>query len=121
MLSDQAVERLCELGLDETLCRGLQENSGSNYLAIIDRGKVFREVLSEKDIDYLDSIRDGMVRLRTALYGTDTSGWGAIEFDDSEKMKGNDGLNIVVYDNDRRCVIDSVNFAIESSEAAITR
>ena len=121
VLSDQAVERLCELGLDETLCRGLQENSGSNYLAIIDRGKVFREVLSEKDIDYLDSIRDGLVRLRTALYGTDTSGWGAIEFDDSEKMKGNDGLNIVVYDNDRRCVIDSVNFAIESPEAAITR
>ena len=120
-LSDRAVEELRSLGLDETLCDGLQKDSSKSYLAVIDRGKILHEELSEQNIYCSCSIRNNLVRLEAILRGSGSSGSSVITFDEVEQQKNSSGLNIVVYDYDRRRVIDAVNFAIGDSDLTCSR
>ena len=57
---------------------------------------------SGKPEEIRDSFRSGIMRL--------VMDSGSIKINEKEQSKKLKGLNIVVYSNDRKCVIDSVNF-----------
>ena len=71
-------------------------------------------------VSYSGTIKNGTIRLMTSSSGY--SGQKAsICFDGKEKSKNMSGINIVVYSNERRCVVDSVNFDTSNPEVPCTR
>ena len=105
-LTDEMKEALRDLGLQEDWHDAYRKS----YLALIDRGKVAFEELSSKKLEYKDSFRSGVMRLAMVSAGNTVGNQSSIKINDKEQAKNQRGLNIVVYSNDRKCVIDSVNF-----------
>ena len=116
-MSSQALTALQELGLDTAL----QGDKYMSYLAVIDRGRVaIDEQKSDDSVSFSGSIRNGVVRLKASSSGY--SGQKAsIRFDGNETSQNRNGLNIVVYSNERRCVVDSVNFDTSDPEVPCVR
>lgn len=89
-----------------------------SYLAVVDSGKVTYEQMADEEITYASSFRNGLVRIEMTSAGHDAGDLSSIKIDNAEQSKNRSGLNIVVYNNARHCVIDSVNF--DFSDSAIT-
>ena len=116
-ISSQADQALQELGL-ESISR---EDKNLSYLAVIDCGKVVaNELRSDDSVSYSGSIRNGIIRLKVSSSGY-SGEKGTISFDGKESSKNRSGLNIVVYSNERRCVVDSVNFDTSDPEVPCVR
>lgn len=113
----QANTVLSELGLEPIP----NDDKPFSYLAVIDSGNVIaNEQKNDGRVSYSGAIKNGTVRLRASSSGY--SGQKAsISFDGKEKSKDMSGINIVVYSNERKCVIDSVNFNTTDSEITCTR
>ena len=105
-MTDEIRTDLANLGLKETWAKALRHS----YLAMIDRGNVIYEKLSDKAITYKDSFQNGRMRIDMLSAGYNAGNKSSIKIDNVENSKNLRGLNIVVYNNERRCVIDSVNF-----------
>ncbi len=109
-LSDRAREELRELGL----AADLSEYYIYGYYAVIYPDKVVEELNRERTIEYSGTIRDGEVYFLIKSAGFAAGEVSSIIIDGVEYSKGLTGFNIVVYDNENRLVIDSVNFGVSS-------
>lgn len=108
-LSDSELDLLAALGLS---AEGLGE-IGTSYCAVVEAGSVLYERTSEDSLSRTGSSLDGQLLYRIASDGSE-DGSCSIKLDGSQEAIQSDGLNIVVYDNARRYVVDSACF--ESAE-----
>lgn len=117
----EAFEGLSETQKEALKTLGLKINwdkaPGSNYLAVIDGGEIVYQKLSEEELETSGSFRGGQAIYQLA--STESS--GSIKINNSEKSKNKRGLNIVVYDNEYRTVIDAVCFDTHEAETKVSR
>lgn len=105
-LSEADVSALRNLGLQMDYTKALQHS----YIAIIENGEVKYEALSSRPLNY-----NGICNQSGKQYELYSSGWwttpkASIKIDEKEYAINTRGLNIVVYDNKRDLVLDSVAF-----------
>lgn len=105
-MPEESRQALSELGLRENWNDAYQ----CGYLAVIDKQSIVYEKLSRQKQEYSGSFRDGLVRIAAASAGYNAGNVSSIRIDGTEYSRNRRGLNIVVYNNERHCVIDSVNF-----------
>ena len=109
---------LKNLGLKSEFSSDAFEQS---YVAIIDNGNVYYEALSNRKINY-----KGRMENQKSNYEIISSGWytspeAKIIIDGMNYSMNYRGLNIVVYDDDRNMVIDSVCFDTYLKEHEVIR
>ena len=105
-MTDEIKENLKKLGLSESWNDAVQHS----YLAMIDKGEVVYEKLSDKMLTYKGNFRNGLMRIDMSSAGFHVGNKSSIKINGEEKSINWRGFNIVVYNNERQCVIDSVNF-----------
>ena len=117
-LRESTMEAMRRLGLSADLAG----QDGCNYLAVISGGEVLAEKLSFEPIAYKGTILDGYVPLYV-LSTKDENGNGlaSIQIDGEEYSKNGSGLNIVVYNNQTRKIVDSMWFNTCEPENAPAR
>ena len=93
----------------------------NSYYAVIENGQVMVEEMSNQKLDHSGSFRDGEVIYSLASAGFTNGNDCSIKINYSENAKRRRGLNIVVYDNELKCVIDSVCFDTHSEELTASR
>ena len=98
-LSEECVGKLKGLGLSSDW--NMIQKKG--YLGMIEKGKIRLDEATNEE--YRGSFRNGVMRLVMS-----SGNKASIKINEKEQSKNLRGLNIVVYNNDRKCVIDSVNF-----------
>lgn len=99
---------------------GIKKGTES-YFAVIEKGIVVQEPTGEDMLKKLGAFRDGQVIDQIGSAGADWGNDCSVQINGKEQAKRQQGLNIVVYSNDTRSVIDSVCFDIPSPEAAASR
>lgn len=104
-----------ELGL-QIVRKGEYRDS---YLAVVDRGAVKYETMSNLQIDYKMTMNGLPVVLSSS--GWNTTSLSRIKIGGIEYSTGTRGLNIVVYDNASKMVVDSVAFDTCSQDKPATR
>ncbi len=105
-LNEADINALRNLGLQADYSKALQHS----YIAVIENGAVQYEALSNRPLDY-----SGVCSQSGKEYELHSSGWwtvanASIKIDGVEYAVNTRGLNIVVYDNERDLVLDSVAF-----------
>lgn len=80
------------------------------YVAVIENGNVKYEALSNRQLDYEGICGQEESKLSLHSSGWKTSSHTSIMISDREYTCGNRGIQIVVYDNKRDLVLDSVCF-----------
>lgn len=114
-MTDDIRADLAQLGLqatwDDAAC-------GQSYVAIIELGQVTYEEMSDDVIDRKTTFRNGQVRLAISSAGSNAGNDCSIRINDKEYATDKGELNIVVYSNDRNCVIDAIAFDMD--DAALT-
>ena len=105
-LTDQIRTKLHELGLSFDW----KDAYRKGYLAVIDKGNVVFEQSSDQMITYEGTFRNHLERLQMSSAGFDAGNTSSIMINGTEQSLNRRGLNVVVYDNFRKCVIDTVNF-----------
>jgi len=104
LMTAELQKKLKALGLREDLQKGLTKS----YLAVIDRGEVIYEALSEEALEYDAMLEELSIHAESAgFYGGNTS---SIQLDGEEYSVNGRGMNIVVYDRLLKGVMDSVCF-----------
>lgn len=106
-MNKEVKSKLKKLGLRERWGRNALQHS---YLAVIDKGTVVYEELSSQKLIYKNSFRDGLMRIDMSSAGFYVGNLSSIKINNMEESQNKRGFNIVVYDNNRQCIIDSVNF-----------
>ena len=91
-----------------------------SYYAVISAGGV-REELSKEALNANGSFRDGLGVYEISSAGTDSGDSCSILLDGTEYARNRRGLNIVVYDNSCKKVIDSVCFDLHDKELTANR
>lgn len=106
-LREPTLEILRQLGLTADL----DGQEGCNYLAIVSDGEVLMEELSFEPIEYWGAVRGGDIPLY-ALSMKDEWGNGlaSVRIGGEEYSKNQSGLNVIVYNNQTRKIVDSVWF-----------
>ncbi|MCD8250002.1 MAG: hypothetical protein LUC60_09175 [Lachnospiraceae bacterium] len=112
-LDAQLLELMCSLGLSASL-ENLYQGS---YYAVIDGDQVWEEAGYET-LTCKGSIRNGAELYEITSEGMIAGNSCSILIDETEYAKGKRGLNIVVYCNDSKKVIDSVCFDTSEGLAA---
>lgn len=106
-LREDTLEIMRRLGLSADLAG----QDGCNYLAVVSNGAVLLEELSFEPVEYKGTILDGYVPLY-AFSKKDE--WGdavtAVRIGGEEYSKNENGLNIIVYNNQTQKIVDSVWF-----------
>jgi hypothetical protein len=107
-MNEEIVSKLWELGLTQDLRGKVQ----LPYIAVIDRGDVVYEALGadiRESLTWTGELRDGSEYeiLSAGLHAGNTCVIALNKADYAVKRRG---LNIVVYDNETREVLDSVAF-----------
>ena len=79
-----------------------------SYVAVIDKGELLYEAVSNREIDH--DMQIGSMKVNLA-----SSGWlakpnSSVKINGKEYAQGGRGLNIVVYDSESGLVVDSVSF-----------
>ena len=102
--SDIGIMRSLGLKMDYT------EAFHNSYIAVIENGEVIYEALSNRPLNYR-----GVCSLSNKVYELYSAGWltnaqASIKLDGIEFAVNSRGLNIVVYDDERGLVLDSVAF-----------
>lgn len=105
-LNEADLNALRALGLREDYSEAFQDS----YIAVIQDGKVEYEALSNRPLDY-----NGVCGRSGKKYELHSSGWwtaagASVRLDGTEYAVNSRGLNIVVYDDERGLVLDSVGF-----------
>lgn len=98
----------CKVGFDES-------NYENSYVGVINGGKLAYEKVGEEAISYNYSLENGTV---AGLYSNGKTGedGAAITIDGKKYAINSAGLNIVVYDKESGCVVDSVSFNTHDSQ-----
>ncbi len=127
MLANEYKEMTILMAAEEDMAVGLTEDdicalrllglqadfsnaANQSYVAVIENGEVKYESLSNRQINY-----KGTCDKSSTIYELYSSGWWAgsgvsIKVGDEEYAYNHKGLNIVIYDNERALVVDSVCF-----------
>ena len=104
-ISDFTITQLQSLGLKKSL-RNKWQNS---YIAVWEDGKLKCEKIGTKEIEYSDTFMNGLsYSVRSG--GLKSEKTASIIIDNSERIQGGRGLNIVVYNKFINEVISSVYF-----------
>ena len=114
-MNDEILSRMKKLGLSPNL-KGTED--GTHNCAVKDNNYVI-EKLTKDNIIFSGSIRNGAViyKLNVNTDAINERGHAYSMVIDG-KQCGNqyDGINIVVYDNDLKCIIDKININTNSEE-----
>lgn len=105
-LHETDINALRELGL-RTDFSGAFRNS---YLAVLENGEVKYEALSNRSLEYSGVCEESGTKYKLYSSGWWTVAGASIRLDGDGYAVGSRGLNIVVYDDERRLVLDSVCF-----------
>ena len=98
------------------------ETYGASYIAVIDEGEVLCEELSSEALEFTGSFQDGALLYTVSSAGSEAGNTVDIEIEGSSEDMGRGGVNIVVYSNERQCVVDSVCFqATDDGEVVALR
>jgi len=105
-LNEEDINALKALGLQMDYLNALR----NSYIAVIENGEVRYEALSNRALNY-----SGLCSKSDKRYEISSMGWWAglsasIKLDGNEYAVNSRGLNIVVYDDERGLVLDSVCF-----------
>jgi len=103
-LKEECQEGLLKLGLGSDW-EAARQNS---YYAVIEKGRVAVEETAEEKLEKTGSFRDGKSLYRITSAGAKAGSDCSIQIHGSEQAKRKNGLNIVVYSNDLKSVVDSV-------------
>jgi hypothetical protein len=118
-MNEEIMAQLRELGLTENLIGKVQ----LPYIAVIDRGEVVYEALGgdpRESLTWTGELRDGSgYEILSAGYHAGNT--CAITIEDADYAVKWRGLNIVVYDNERGAVLDSVAFDTWANELTAYR
>lgn len=111
-LNSKDIKQLQQLGCQISLDQSNYENS---YVAVIDGGKLAYEKAGEGAIYYNHSLENGTI---ASLYsnGKSEESGAAITIDNKKYAINGVGLNIVLYDKESGCVVDSVSFNTHDSQ-----
>lgn len=115
-LRDSSIQNLRNMGLQADL----QDNYQCSYLAVLSQGSI-EEQAGYNKLEQSDCIRGGFAMYDIISAGNGCGNESSIIIDDMEQAKGGRGLNIVVYNNDRKQVIDSVCFDTHVEENTAMR
>lgn len=115
-LRDSVAENLKNLGLQTDL-RG---KHGCSYLAVISGGNAV-EQFGYTVLQTEGAIRDGLVSYGLMSAGNECGNIGSIKIGGVEYSQNGRGLNIVVYNNETKQIVDSVCFDTYDSSCPITR
>lgn len=119
-IDDEIMNKLFMLGFTTDL-RGIPD--GTHYCAVKDSGNI-TERMSEGNIVFSGSIRDGLTvydfNINTSVMYVDYQTFSMI-VDGVECGNQSVGLNIVVYDNKLKMIIDKVNFNTNVAELIAMR
>lgn len=110
-LKDTTLNHLKNLGLEADL-KGKFRYS---YLAVLSNGVLTEQLASEK-IEFHASLENNSLFYTITSAGFTCGNISSIIIDGAEKSKNGRGINIVVYCNDTRKVIDSVCFDTHTAE-----
>lgn len=116
-LNQSLQEALSDLGLTADWSDAFHDS----YYAVIENGQVVTEKMSDKKLEHSGSFRDGVVIYSLISAGGNSGNDCSITINYSEKAKRKRGLNIVVYDNELKCVVDSVCFDTYAEELTASR
>lgn len=115
-LSDNDIGMLSELGFQTKMDTEL--SSGDAFVAVIDRGEVVYEGVSNRVLHWSDRIGNGIqVSLKSSGWYTDAQTSAMIN--GHEYVCNGRGLNIVVIDRETGLVIDSVVFDTVQEEHSV--
>lgn len=117
LFSPRTLEALGSLGLAPQLA----ETPGGSYYAIIDAQKILKEEAGEGALEHRGTIRNGLVKYSVMSAGTAAGNDCLIDINGGEVSLRHDGLNIVVYCNDEKKIIDRVCFYVENGETKCIR
>ena len=115
-LTDEVVEAMQNLGFEFEL-PGCNRYS---YIAIKNEDEI-TELLGDELLEANGSFRSGRVTYFVTSAGYDCGNTSSIMIDNTEYSKNKRGLNIVVYDNEIKTVIDKVCFDTHVGEWTLTR
>lgn len=115
-LDEEMIALMKKLGLSPKLENQYQ----ASYLAVISGDNIYEEVGYEK-LEYYGTIRNGRVSVELVSAGAECGSMSSIIIDRQEYSVDKRGLNIVVYDNLLKKVIDSVNFDTSVQELEAIR
>jgi len=117
-LSDDIMEKLFSLGFTTEL-RGVED--GTHYFAVKDGSSVYEE-LTKDDILTKSSIRNRMVLYKCEINKQTVHENGyvySLNIGGTECGDRHAGINIVIYDNDLKCVVDKINVDTSTEEVAL--
>lgn len=104
MLEESTMEALRKLGLSADLAG----QDGANYLAVISEGRVLTEQLTFEEAAYQGMLAENRIPLYARSARTEWgSGKTAVSFGEEEYYSENSGLHIVVFNNQKRKMVDS--------------
>ena len=112
-LEDKTIQKMRELGLEMNIQTNPSEENFYYYLAVLSDGQI-KEYIGYDEQTFSGCIRNGLVPY-------DITGNGSIIIDGIEESVNKEGINIVVYNNDERKVIDSVCFDILKEKNVVRR
>ena len=112
-LKDSTVQKLREAGLKVDLQTDSEQDDFYCYYAVLSGGET-EEYIGYEEKTYRGSVRGGRLPY-------DISGTGSIVIDGTECSHQREGLNIVVYSNDKKKVLDSVCFNTSAEENTASR
>lgn len=119
-INDGIMNKLSKLGFT-TVLRGVPD--GTHYCAVKDSGSVIEE-LSEDDMSFSGSIRGGLTtysfNIDTSVMLTDYQTYSVI-VDGTQCSKIKTGMNIIIYDNDLKTIVDRINFNTNDAGLTATR
>lgn len=114
-MKDPVIENLKRIGLQAAL----QGEYGCSYLAVISDGEIV-EQLAYSELKKEGTVREGRVMYELLSAGNGCGNKSSIKIGGHEYSKNGRGLNIVVYNNDTKKIVDSVCFdTYEGNGAAI--
>lgn len=112
-LKDTTVRKLRELGLKVDLQTNPEQEDFYCYYAVLSGGEI-EEYIGYEEAAYSGSVRGGRLPY-------DITGTGSVVIDGTECSGQGEGLNIVVYSNDKREILDSVCFNTSAVENMASR
>lgn len=117
-LRESTLAILRQLGLSADLAG----QEGCNYLAVISDGEVLMEEVSFGTVEYRGAIQGGYMPLY-AFSTRDEGGNGlaSVQIGGEEFSKNQSGLNVIVYNNQTRKIVDSVWFCTYEPENTMGR
>lgn len=112
--SDEMSQGLNEIDTNSLRMLGLQTDYSialqHSYIVVIENGKVKYEALSNRPLNYTGICQNSGKRYELYSSGWWTGSGASIKLDGNEYAVNCRGLNIVVYDDKRGLVLDSVGF-----------